>query len=161
MTHALGGPTRAIDSPMGTAPGTAKPCTFVFDGPAPEAWSVDLDCRPTALRTAAQLFSQYATLNLDQIGSFNAATGGKVIKNDAGVELRAVAPPRDVTVGKQGLDHHGMQILFIDDDAPCYARVSGPDPGRRLAVARLVATNLTSVNAPMRPYPAPTATGRK
>ncbi len=155
MSQALGGPTRAIDSPMATAVGTAKPCTFVFEGDQPEAWSFDLDCRPSAMRVAAQLFTEYAAQNVAYIDAFDAATGGKVIKDDAGVEQHAVEPPREVAVGKRGLDHHGMQILFIDDDAPCYVRVSGPDPDRRLRVAELVAKQLTAVNAPMRPYPAP------
>ena len=158
MSEVLGGPTRAVDSPMGTAAGTPKPCTFVFEGgPSPEAWSFDLDCRPRALETAEKLFADYAAQNLAYIEAFDAQTGGKVVKTDAGVELKSVAPPVDVAVGKKGLDHHGMQVLFIDDDAPCYVRVSGPDAARRLAVAELVARKLTAQNAPMRPYPAPSA----
>lgn len=161
LAVALGVAPRAIDSPMGTAPGTPRPCTYVAERAAPEAWSIDLDCRPTALRTGAALFTEYAAANREQIAAFDAATGGKVVVDDAGVEQHAVAPPREVAVGKQGLDHHGLQVLFIDDDAPCYVRVSGPDPDRRLAVAQLVAKNLTVVNAPMRPYPAPNSAGPK
>jgi hypothetical protein len=162
MAETLGGPTRGIDSPMATAPGTPRPCTFVFEGTSPEAWSFDLDCRANALKTAETLFSEYAAQNVAIIEAFDAQTGGKVVKDDAGVEHGAVEAPREVAVGKKGLDHHGMQILFVDDDAPCYVRVSGPDADRRLAVAQLVARNLTAKNAPMRPYPAPdtAATGK-
>lgn len=161
MIHALGGPVRIIATPMEPAPGTPQPCTFVLEGTAPETWSFDLDCRPNALGTAATLFSQYAAMNEEQIQAFDAASGGKVLTDDAGVEQHAVAAPQEVAVGKRALDHHGMQILFIDDDAPCYARVSGSDPDRRLRVAKLVATNLTPMNAPMRPYPAPTSVSER
>ena len=59
----------------------------------------------------------------------------------------------DVEVGAKGLDHHGQGLLFIDDDAPCYVRVVGPDAQRRLALARAIAKNLTFANAPMTPRP--------
>ena len=59
----------------------------------------------------------------------------------------------DVAVGAKGLDHHGQGLLFIDDDAPCYVRVVGPDAPRRLALAQLIAKNLTFANAPMSPRP--------
>ena len=58
-------------------------------------------------------------------------------------------------VGAKALDHHGRGLLFIDDDAPCYVRVIGPDAPHRLELARLVAKNLTFANAPMDPRPMP------
>jgi len=154
MSELLGVPTRGIDSMLGTAPGTPRPCNFVAEGPAPEAWSFDLDCRDNALATAEKLFAEYAARNEELIAQFDASTGGKVVKDDAGVEQHAVAAPVPVQVGQKGLDHHGQAILFIDDDTPCYARVAGPDAERRLKLAQLVAAKLTPVTAPMRPRPA-------
>ena len=43
--------------------------------------------------------------------------------------------------------------MFIDDDAPCYVRVVGPNAAHRLELARLIAKNLTFANAPMTPRP--------
>ena len=59
----------------------------------------------------------------------------------------------EVQVGAKGLDHHGQGLIFVDDDAPCYVRVVGPDAGRRLELAKLIAKNLTFENAPMTPRP--------
>lgn len=154
MSQTLGVPTRGVDSMLGSAPGTPKPCNFVAEGAAPEAWSFDLDCRDSALATAEKLFAEYTARNEELIAQFDASTGGKVIKDDAGVEQHAVAAPLAVQVGKKALDHHGQAILFIDDDTPCYARVAGPDAERRLLVAQLVAGKLTPATAPMRPRPA-------
>lgn len=154
ISQTLGIPARGVDSTLGSAPGTPKPCNFVAEGAAPEAWSFDLDCRDTALKTAEKLFVEYAARNEELIAQWDASTGGKVGKDDAGVEQHAVAAPFEVQVGKKALDHHGQAILFIDDDTPCYARVAGPDPERRLLVAKLVAQKLTPATAPMRPRPA-------
>jgi hypothetical protein len=154
MAETLGIPARAVDSALGSAPGTPKPCNFVAEAAVPEAWSFDLDCRDNALRTAEKLFTEYVARNEALIAQFDASTGGKVLTDDAGVEQHAVAAPVEVAVGKKALDHHGQAILFIDDDTPCYARVAGPDPARRLLVAKLVATRLTPATAPMRPRPA-------
>lgn len=151
MSQLLGAPARGVDSVLGSAPGTPKPCNFVVEGPVPEAWSFDFDCRDHALATAEKLFVEYAARNEDLIAQYDAATGGKVMTNDAGVEQHAVAAPSVVAVGKKALDHHGQAILFIDDDAPCYARVAGPDAARRLVVAKMVAEKLTPATAPMRP----------
>ncbi len=157
MSQTLGIPARGVDSILGSAPGTPKPCNFVAEGAAPEAWSFDFDCRDNALATAEKLFTEYLARNQELIAQWDASTGGKVQKNDAGLEQLAVAAPVEVPVGKKALDHHGQAILFIDDDTPCYARVAGPDPARRLLVAKLVAQNLTPRTAPMRPRPAPPA----
>ena len=154
MSKTLGIPVRGVDSTLGSAPGTPKPCNFVAEGAAPEAWSFDFDCRDHALATAEKLFTEYTARNLELIAQWDAATGGKVLKDDAGVEQHAVAAPVEVQVGKKALDHHGQAILFIDNDTPCYARVAGPDAQRRLLVAKLVAEKLTPATAPMRPRPA-------
>jgi hypothetical protein len=154
VSQLLGIPARGVDSTLGSAPGTPKPCNFVAEGTAPEAWSFDLDCRDSALATAEKLFSEYTARNHELISQWDASTGGKVVKDDAGVEQHAVAAPVEVQVGKKALDHHGQAILFIDDDTPCYARVAGPDAERRLLVAKLVAAKLTPATAPMRPRPA-------
>ncbi|MBZ0233859.1 MAG: hypothetical protein K8M05_16135 [Deltaproteobacteria bacterium] len=154
MSETLGIPARGVDSTLGSAPGTPKPCNFVAEGAAPEAWSFDFDCRDNALATAEKLFTEYLARNQALIEQWDASTGGKVQKNDAGLEQHAVAAPVEVPVGRKALDHHGQAILFIDDDTPCYARVAGPDPERRLLVAKLVAQKLTPETAPMRPRPA-------
>ncbi len=154
ISQTLGIPARAIDSTLGSAPGTPKPCNFVAEGIVPEAWSFDLDCRDHALAIAEKLFGEYTARNYELIAQFDASTGGKVIKDDAGVEQHAVAAPFEVAVGRKALDHHGQAILFVDDDTPCYARIAGPDPERRLLVAKLVASRLTPATAPMRPRPA-------
>ncbi|MFN0253182.1 MAG: hypothetical protein ACKV2T_40285, partial [Kofleriaceae bacterium] len=74
---------------------------------------------------------------------------------DAGIDAPQRAPEEAsaVQVGAKGLDHHGQGLLFIDDDAPCYIRVVGPDKERRLALALHIAKNLTFANAPMSPRP--------
>lgn len=154
MSQILGIPARGVDSTLGSAPGTPKPCNFVAEGAAPEAWSFDLDCRDNALATAEKLFAEYTARNLALIEQWDASTGGKVLKDDAGVEQHAVAAPFEVQVGKKALDHHGQAILFVDDNTPCYARVAGPDAERRLLVAKMVAEKLTPATAPMRPRPA-------
>ena len=71
--------------------------------------------------------------------------------NDAGIEYHRPGAPTEVDVGAKALDHHGQGLLFIDDDAPCYVRVVGPDSNARLALAKLIAKNLTFQNAPMTP----------
>ena len=154
ISELLGIPARGVDSTLGSAPGTPKPCNFVAEGAAPEARSFDFDCRDNALATAEKLFTEYTARNYELIAQFDASSGGKVVKDDAGVEQHAVAAPFEVPIGKKALDHHGQAILFIDDDTPCYARVAGPDPERRLLVAKLVAQKLTPTTAPMRPRPA-------
>ncbi len=154
ISQTLGIPVRGVDSTLGSAPGTPKPCNFVAEGAAPEAWSFDFDCRDRALATAEKLFTEYTERNHALIGQFDASTGGKVFTDDAGVEQHAVAAPVEVQVGRKALDHHGQAILFVDDDTPCYARVAGPDAERRLLVAKLVAAKLTPATAPMEPRPA-------
>jgi hypothetical protein len=86
-------------------------------------WSYDIDCRDRALRDAESLMARYQ----DAPGA------------------------TEVEVGRRGLDHNNAALLFIDDDAPCYVRVLGPDAEQRLALARLVAAGLTPKNAPLAP----------
>jgi hypothetical protein len=81
------------------------------------------------------------------------ADAGGIKPNDAGVVNRAPDVAAEVAVGAKGLDHHGQGLIFIDDDAPCYVRVIGPDAAKRLALAQLIAKNLTYENAPMSPRP--------
>jgi hypothetical protein len=127
-----------------------------------EVWSYDVDCRDGMKQRADALFEQYRQQSQDLVAQYAqqqadaAKAGGKHAKHapDAGVEIPP-APAADVDVGAKGLDHHGRGILFIDDDAPCYVRVVGLDPGKRLALAKLVAKNLTFANAPMTPRAAP------
>lgn len=120
-------------SPFSPPTGVAEPCYFAIAtpapaseqsdaaAPAPRTLSFDIDCRPRALTDAADLMATYAT----------------------GAEASAVR------IGKSGLDHSGVQVLFIDDNAPCYVRVTAPERKTRLALARLIAENLTAQNAPM------------
>lgn len=91
--------------------------------PAQKMWSVDFDCRKTALKDGEALMVQYA-------------------KTNGAVPVR---------VGKSGLDYENAALLFIDNDSPCYARVLGPGAKNRLAIAKLVAGRLTTATAPMTP----------
>ena len=72
-------------------------------------------------------------------------------KDDAGVIHAPPPPAQEVAVGAKGLDHNGQALLFVDDDTPCYGRIVGPDPARRLALAQLIAKNLRPATAPMEP----------
>ena len=69
--------------------------------------------------------------------------------------LKLAAPLAAQQVGSKGLDHHGQGLIFIDDDAPCYVRVVGPDAAHRFELAKMLAKNLTFANAPMSPRPFP------
>lgn len=97
--------------------------------PAQPMWSVDFDCRATAIKDAESLMVQYA-------------------KTDGAKPVR---------VGKSGLDYEHAALLFIDNDSRCYARVLGPGAKNRLAIAKLVAGRLTATTAPMIPVVRTTA----
>ena len=119
---AIGRPVEYVE-PHGFSPpeGVPKPCHYVSALPdQPGEWSFDLDCRERAIADGERLMTRYAT----EAGSM------------------------PVRVGSSGIDHSGSQILFFDDDAPCYARVNGPGAAERLALARVVAEGLTRRNAP-------------
>jgi hypothetical protein len=155
LAEAMAAPVREVENTMPSPRGVPRPCTYVVEvlPGQEEAWSYDLDCRDGATRTAEILFTQYADDSADKLAAYQSATGGKPVKDDAGVELPPPSGAFAVAVGKKGLDHHGQGILFVDDDAPCYVRVVGKDPARRLALARLIAGKLTPATAPMRPRP--------
>src|SRR5690606_26433304 len=74
---------------------------------------------------------------------------GLVKPSDAGIATKRPEDAVEVSVGAKGLDHHGQGLLFIDDDAPCYVRIVGPDAGRRLELAKAIAKDLTSATAPV------------
>lgn len=163
----LGGTVRQIDSPSSIPRGVPHPCTYEVTSGRPEAWIFDFDCRDGMKQRADALFAQYTRTSGELIEQYNIASdAGPIpgVKPDAAVKdpdagpepiRRAPEQAAEVAVGAKGLDHHGQGLLFIDDDAPCYVRIVGPDADRRLALAQLVAKNLTFVNAPMTPRPLP------
>ncbi|HLU68835.1 MAG TPA: hypothetical protein VKZ63_21285 [Kofleriaceae bacterium] len=121
---AIGRPLELVDAAGFSPPeGVPKPCNYVSALPdMPGEWSFDLDCRERAIGDGERLMAQYAT---------DPEASGKPIQ-----------------VGRSGIDHHDSQILFFDDDAPCYVRVNGPGAAERLALARLIADSLNRRNAP-------------
>lgn len=149
------GQVRQMDNPSSVPRGVAHPCNYEVtrDGQL-EYWMFDFDCRDGMKQRADALFEQYKKQNADQIAKWDElADAGAMKPNDAGIEYVRPGEATEVQVGAKGLDHHGQGILFIDDDAPCYVRVSGKDAALRLELARLVAKNLTFENAPMTPRP--------
>lgn len=168
LGRVLGGTVRAIDNPASVPRGVAKPCNYeVTIQQPPEYWTYDIDCRDNAKQTADALFVQYTRTSSELVQQYNVASDAAPepgVKVDAGKRDPDAAPdapqraPEEastVDVGAKALDHHGQGLIFIDDDAPCYVRVVGPDRERRLALAKLIATNLTFTNAPMTPRPVP------
>jgi hypothetical protein len=149
----LGTPLRAVESSMPSPKGVAAPCNYLVEaGTAPEAWTFDFDCRPGALLSADKLFDQYSRTSQDLVDQYAAEMdAGYKPPPDAG-PARAPEAAHEVEVGKRALDHHGQGLLFVDDDAPCYVRIVGPDPARRLALAKLIADHLHEANAPMIPH---------
>ena len=167
LGQALGGTVNVIDTPSSVPRGVAKPCNYevIVPNAMPEYWTFDFDCRDNYQQTADALFAQYAKTSAEQVDLYNAITDagpkeGAVVKRDAGVKDAGIDAPQrapelsaEVAVGKKGLDHHGQGLLFVDDDAPCYVRVVGPEAAKRLELAKLIAKNLTYANAPMTPRP--------
>jgi hypothetical protein len=168
LTAVLAGPVRTLDSPSSIPRGVPHPCTYeVQRQPYPEYWTFDFDCRDGYKQRADALFEQYTRTSAELVEAYNGASDAAPIPDpepkkkepkkdmDAGIDAPQRAPEQasPVTVGAKGLDHHGQGLLFIDDDAPCYVRVVGPDKDRRFALAQLVATKLTFANAPMTPRP--------
>ena len=152
----LGGTARPIDSPASVPHGVPRPCSYEVMTPEPEYWTFDLDCRDGMKQRADALFAQYRETSREAIAHYAQLDAGVGRPGDAGVGSHiqgAPEPAVDVPVGAKGLDHHGEGLIFIDDDAPCYVRVAGKDAARRLALARLIAKNLTLDNAPMVPRP--------
>jgi hypothetical protein len=151
---ALGGEVRQLDGVMQTPAGVPRPCNYALGGgdAAVEAWTFDIDCRDQYEKLANGLFAEYQRGSEDLVAAYNGASdAGPLPTVDGGPPIKAPEAAHPVEVGKRGLDHHGQGILFIDDDAPCYVRVVGPDAARRLALAKLVAHGLTRARAPMTP----------
>ena len=149
---AVGGTTRVVDSASSVPKGVPHPCNYEVAATPLEYWTFDIDCREGFKKRADGLFEQYRRTSAELVQSYNElADAGAIKKTDAGIVIHAPVDAVDVQVGAKGLDHHGQGLLFIDDDAPCYVRVVGPDAQRRLLLAQLVAKNLTYANAPMTP----------
>jgi glucose dehydrogenase len=149
-----------IDSGMTMPAGIAPPCNYqLTTDTGQEVWTFDFDCRDHMKERADALFAQYKAGSTDMVNQYNALADAGTLNqlkgSDAGVPIHAPSGAVEVEVGAKGLDHHGQGLLFIDDDAPCYVRVVGPDAQRRLALARAIAKNLTFANAPMIPRPFP------
>ncbi len=148
----LGGTAIARESGSSVPRGVPKPCEYeIRTQTAPEYWTFDFDCRDNYKQSADALFAQYKQTSAELVKAYNAAADAGIKATDAGIELRAPEDSADVAVGAKGLDHHGRGLIFVDDDAPCYVRIVGPDTARRLELAKLVAKNLTFANAPMDP----------
>lgn len=158
---ALGGEARPLDTAFSPPRGVPPPCTYVVsrgagDAGTEEAWTFDIDCRRDYQTRADFLFAQYTRTSGELVAAYAAEVGsGKPPANDAGVVARSPEDAFKVEVGLKGLDHHGQGLLFLDDDAPCYVRVVGPDAPRRLALAQLVAKNLREAIAPMTVHSTP------
>lgn len=160
----LGGTVKQIDSPSSVPRGVPHPCTYEVTAQQPEYWTFDFDCRDGMKQRADALFAQYTRTSAELVDQYNASldagpqpgTKRDVPRDkDAGIDAPQRAPEAaaEVMVGLKGLDHHGQGLIFIDDDAPCYVRVVGPDSARRLELAKTIAKNLTFANAPMNPRP--------
>lgn len=123
VSAALGVPVKPVSAAFQPPAGTPPPCNYQSTAAdKPGAWTFDIDCRDRALDDGAHLMANFAT-----------APGATPVR-----------------VGRSGIDHHGVQLLFIDDDAPCYVRVMGPGEAQRLALARLIADRLDPRTAPGR-----------
>jgi hypothetical protein len=149
----LGGSAHLSDTPMTVPRGVPKPCTYEVQGQTTEYWTYDIDCRNDYKQRADALFAQYRDQSADLVQEYNKVADAGIKPTDAGIAIRAPERAAEVDVGAKALDHHGRGLLFIDDDAPCYVRVVGPDAARRLELAKLIAKNLTFDNAPMTPRP--------
>jgi hypothetical protein len=155
LGQVLGGTVRQIDSPMSVPKGVPHPCNYEVQAQTTEYWTYDIDCRDGMKQRADALFAQYTTDSTASLQHYNALADAGIKPTDAGITIHAPETATEVAVGAKGLDHHGQGLIFIDDDAPCYVRVVGPDSARRLELAKLVAKNLTFANAPMTPRPMP------
>ena len=146
-----------LESAMSPPKGLAQPCNYeVVMQSTLEYWTYDIDCRDNYKRTADALFAQYTRTSGELVQQYDQMTDAGLVKpTDAGIVMKRPEDAVEVQVGAKALDHHGQGLLFIDDDAPCYVRVIGPDAARRLALAQAVAKNLTFANAPMTPRPMP------
>jgi hypothetical protein len=158
----LGGDAQTTEPQMKAAKGTPESCNYrVTTGmttpagdagaePIAESWMYDLDCREGYEKQAEILFAQYTQQSADLVAAYRTGVGsGKPPANDAGVVYKAPEDAFGVAVGRKALDHHGQGLIFLDENAPCYVRVVGPDAGKRLALAQLLSSKLSEKNAPM------------
>jgi hypothetical protein len=145
-----------LESAISPPKGVPQPCNYeVVMQSTLEYWTYDIDCRDNMKQRADALFAQYTKTSGELVAQYDHMTDAGLVKQtDAGVAIRRPDDAFEVEVGAKALDHHGQGLLFIDDDAPCYVRVIGPDAPRRLELAKAVAKNLTFANAPMTPRPA-------
>lgn len=156
IAELLGGvKAKQLDSAMSTPKGVPQPCNYeVVMQSALEYWTFDFDCRDHMKERADALFAQYKRTSAELVQQYDQMSDAGMVKpTDAGVVIKRPDDAVEVQVGAKALDHHGQGLLFIDDDAPCYVRVIGPEAARRLALAQAVAKNLTFANAPMTPRP--------
>jgi len=153
LTGLLGAVSVAYtDSPVTPERGLPRPCVYrVTMSDHMEGWTYDFDCRDTYKLRADNLFEQYKRTSTELVEAFDKEADAGFKPNDSGVEVKRPTAWNEVQVGAKAIDHHGQGLIFIDDDAPCYVRVIGPDPARRLELAKTVAKNLTFQNAPMQP----------
>lgn len=154
LAAVVGGRAELVDANFAPPMGAPKPCSYqvtTTEG-AQEVWSFDIDCRSEAMEQAGSIMGWYVDNNNKLVQRYtDAVSDGGPIVDDAGVELKAPEGSKIVDVGRKALDHHGQGLIFVDDDAPCYVRVVGPDEQRRMALAKMLNTNLTETNAPMKP----------
>ena len=146
-----------LESAISPPKGVPQPCNYeVVQQSTLEYWTYDIDCRDHMKERADKLFEQYQRTSAELVSQYDRMSDAGLVKpTDAGIVIKRPDDAVEVQVGAKALDHHGQGLLFIDDDAPCYVRVIGPDAPRRLALATAVAKNLTFANAPMDPRPMP------
>jgi hypothetical protein len=146
-----------LESAISPPKGVPQPCNYeVVQQSTLEYWTYDIDCRDHMKERADKLFEQYKRTSSELVQQYDHLSDAGMVKpTDAGIVIKRPDDAVEVQVGAKALDHHGQGLLFIDDDAPCYVRVIGPDAARRLALATAVAKNLTFANAPMDPRPMP------
>lgn len=146
-----------LESAISPPKGVPQPCNYeVVMQSTLEYWTYDIDCRDNMKPRADALFAQYTRTSAELVQQYDQMTDAGMVKpTDAGIVIKRPDDAVEVEVGAKALDHHGQGLLFIDDDAPCYVRVIGPDAARRLELAKAVAKNLTFANAPMTPRPMP------
>lgn len=156
------GTAKIVENSLPPPDGTAAPCTYVVEtargsGTSIGGWSFDIDCRPRMRERADELFTQYRAQSAELVEAAALEAKKPRPKPAPGQpptpppNPNAVAPAVDVEVGARGLDHHGQGLIFIDDDAPCYVRVTGPDAAGRMALATHLAAALHPATAPMSP----------
>lgn len=148
----VGGPAKPTEAQFTPPRGVAKSCNYVVEASG-DSWMFDFDCRDDYKQRADALFEQYRTMSADNVSAYQRAQDAGVKPDRDAGPVRAPVGAVEVAVGAKGLDHNGQGLLFVDDDAPCYVRVVGPDAARRLELAKLIAKNLTFANAPMTPRP--------